>query len=253
MKYLLLILLLSFNAFCDSISSYEFSDESNFRAWDYTDNGIYRLDAFLLHTTKIDFDQGESVVDVNAVDLSCISSWYFKKSENSIFVTSMKQDCDTLVRVQTTKSQYFFDMRSKIPTGNFKNEIVLMYTFFYPAPKIDGKESGIDIIEFKKNQKIECIPVVKNKNNYNYGISESQKSDSHDMDISPVLVFDDGKFTYMKFPKTVPSIFAVDKNGYESSVNFQSGENGCIRVSSVEKLYSLKYGPATVCVLNQSK
>lgn len=254
MRYFILILLFFVSVFADSIESYNTNDGDGFKTWDYIDNGRYKADIFLMHTTKIEFNKGERVIDTSLVDVTCIRSWFIKKNRDAIFVTALKNDCDTILRVQTSKTQYFLELNAKLPIGNFKKELVLIYNFAYPEEdnNAEGGANGIDFIRFNTYSGINCDPIDKTKNNYNYSISENSLGKRVDRDIAPSLIFDDGKFTYMKFPNKVPSIFAVDSNGFEVSTNVISDGKDCIRVDGVGTRYSLKLGPALVCVFNEA-
>lgn len=255
MKRLLTFVALLLNNFSNAsvIEAYPIADDENFQAWNYVDNGKYLLKAYLFHTTKVDFEKGESVRDTNVLNVNCLDSWFIKKSQNSIFITPLKADCDTILRVQTNQSQYFFDLKSNPPIGNYQDKAVLAYTFFYPPKASSGGEAGgggVDVIEFKRTAKVNCFPKDKQPYNYNYSISDID-GDVQGQEIAPDLVFDDGKFTYLHFPRSVPAIFSVDNAGYEFFTTTATDGNGCVRVEGVNKAMSLKYGSATICLFNE--
>ena len=254
MKYTTAILTLLLYNFSHSavIESYPIADDENFKAWNYVDNGKYLLQAYLFHTTKVDFDKSETVNNTNILNVNCLDAWFVKKSQNSIFVTPLKGDCDTILRVQTSQSQYFFDLKSNPPIGNYQEKAVLAYTFFYPPSSSagGGAEGNIDIIEFKRTTKVNCFPKDKQPYNYNYSMSD-REGDVQSREIAPDLIFDDGKFTYIHFPRSIPAIFSVDDAGYEFSTTTATDGNGCVRIDGTSRAMSLKYGSATVCLFNE--
>ena len=85
--------------------------------------------------------------------------------------------------------------------------------------------------------------------NSNYSIAEGKGSD----DILPTLVFDDGRFTYMRFPnnREVPAVFHVLPDGSETLVNVRM-EGDLLVVDRVSRRLMLRAGSAVVGVWNEA-
>ena len=85
--------------------------------------------------------------------------------------------------------------------------------------------------------------------NSNYSIAEGRDSD----DIVPTLIFDDGRFTYLRFPgnRSVPAVFDVLVDGSETLVNARM-ENDLLVVDRVSRRLMLRAGQAVVGVWNDS-
>lgn len=85
--------------------------------------------------------------------------------------------------------------------------------------------------------------------NANYAIAEGTGSD----DIAPTLVFDDGRFTYFRFPanREVPAVFHVLGDGSETVVNSRM-EGDLLVVDRVSRLLMLRAGQAVVGVWNEA-
>lgn len=85
--------------------------------------------------------------------------------------------------------------------------------------------------------------------NSNYSIAEGKASD----DIVPTLVFDDGRFTYMRFPnnREVPAVFHVLPDGSETLVNVRM-EGELLVVDRVSRRLMLRAGSAVVGVWNEA-
>jgi type IV secretion system protein VirB9 len=85
--------------------------------------------------------------------------------------------------------------------------------------------------------------------NSNYSIAEGEASD----DIVPALVFDDGRFTYFRFPgnREVPAVFHVLGDGSEALVNSRM-EGDLLVVDRVSRRLVLRAGSAVVGVWNEA-
>jgi type IV secretion system protein VirB9 len=85
--------------------------------------------------------------------------------------------------------------------------------------------------------------------NSNYSIAEGSDSE----DIVPTLVFDDGRFTYFRFPgnREVPAVFGVLGDGSETIVNSRM-EGDLLVVDRVSRRLMLRAGLAVVGVWNEA-
>ena len=85
--------------------------------------------------------------------------------------------------------------------------------------------------------------------NTNYSIAEGSGS----ADIVPALVFDDGRFTYFRFPgnREVPAVFHVLGDGSETLVNARM-EDDLLVVDRVSRRLMLRAGSAVVGVWNEA-
>jgi len=85
--------------------------------------------------------------------------------------------------------------------------------------------------------------------NSSYSIAEGAGSE----DIVPALVFDDGRFTYLRFPgnREVPAVFHVLGDGSETLVNARMEEDLLV-VDRVSRRLMLRAGSAVVAVWNDA-
>jgi type IV secretion system protein VirB9 len=85
--------------------------------------------------------------------------------------------------------------------------------------------------------------------NSTYAIAEGKNSE----DIVPTLVFDDGRFTYLKFPnnREVPAVFHVLPDGSETVVNARM-EGDLLVADRVSRRLMLRAGSAVVGVWNDA-
>ena len=85
--------------------------------------------------------------------------------------------------------------------------------------------------------------------NAEYSIAEGSAS----ADIVPTLIFDDGRFTYLRFPgnREVPAVFQVLGDGSEAVVNVRM-EDDLLVVDRVARRLMLRAGTAVVGVWNEA-
>jgi type IV secretion system protein VirB9 len=85
--------------------------------------------------------------------------------------------------------------------------------------------------------------------NTSYSIAEGEAS----QDIVPALVFDDGRFTYLRFPgnREVPTVFHVLGDGSETLLNARM-EDDLLVVDRVSRRLMLRAGSAVVGVWNEA-
>jgi len=85
--------------------------------------------------------------------------------------------------------------------------------------------------------------------NWSYSIAEGQVS----ADIVPALVFDDGRFTYLRFPsnREVPAVFHVLPDASETVVNARM-EGDLLVIDRVSRRLMLRAGSAVVGVWNDA-
>lgn len=75
-------------------------------------------------------------------------------------------------------------------------------------------------------------------------------------DIAPSLTFDDGRFTYFRFPanREIPTVFAVSASGEESRVNFHMDpvDTSLLAVERMGRRFVLRLGNSTVGIWNEA-
>lgn len=94
-------------------------------------------------------------------------------------------------------------------------------------------------------ERLKAAPEVLNSD---YSIAEGAASE----DIVPTLVFDDGRFTYFRFPgnRQIPAVFDVLGDGSETIVNTRM-EGDVLVVDRVSRRLMLRAGSAVVGVWNE--
>jgi len=95
-------------------------------------------------------------------------------------------------------------------------------------------------------ERLQALPQVLNTQ---YSLAEGKDSE----DIVPTLVFDDGRFTYLRFPgnREVPAMFHVLGDGSEALVNTRM-EDDLLVVDRVSRRLMLRAGSAVVGLWNEA-
>jgi len=95
-------------------------------------------------------------------------------------------------------------------------------------------------------ERLQAKPQVRNTQ---YSIAEGSGS----QDIVPTLVFDDGRFTYLRFPgnREVPAVFHVRDDGSETLVNAHM-EDDLLVVDRVSRRLMLRAGSSVVGLWNEA-
>lgn len=200
--------------------------DKDVRSTVYKDGQVYRIETTLNHATIIEFARGETITSVVAGD-----SVSFNVSSipggRALAIKPTRLGARTNLAVFTNKRTYYFNIHSS------SKRRYTAVRFVYPnAPKTS-------------NQGIPAL--AKAYKNKDYGLSKRNN-------FSPNLVYDDGTFTYFRFPKNgeVPAIFKY-LDGREQTVNSVVRPDGTMRVSGVSKRWVLRIGKDEVCIVDLSK
>lgn len=204
----------------------------------FSPNEVYKFMGHYGYQSSIEFAQGEII---DTVSLGDSIAWMIDPVGNRLFIKPIEQDATTNMTVITNQRTYHFELHAR-ETENIRDTgMVFVMRFAYPADDygaIDMSGTIDDMPDFESEPE---------KYNFKYSMQGS------DM-ISPIRIFDDGKFTYIEFKDKnaeVPAIFHVDAAGEEALVNFRT-RGDFIVVERVSPVFTLRRGPYIVCVYNET-
>lgn len=221
--------------------------EGRFKSLLYHTNGVYYYEGYYMFPTYIEFGDGEKI---NTIYLQQPDSWSIKYTNNRIFLTPVAEDADTTMTVMTNTRKYFFELHARKATGPFDKDVAFFVKFKYPTGS-DGKSVEANasndgsITQYVVNRG----PDLSKPENFNFNYTVSG-----DYVITPIKIFDDGKFTYFEFREKggiMPAFFSVNSDGFESPVNFKI-INQYLAVEGVFSVFTLRHGAETVCVFNET-
>lgn len=163
---------------------------------------------------------------------------------NQITIKPRKGATQNNLEVSTDKREYSFALHA-MPGAEKSKTVFFRVVFRYPMPtpslahvrlpsadSAQGESTSDASIAVNRDSTANTLPVslpttAKRQElarpavrNVNYLVKAQGQAKS----ILPTVIFDDGRFTYMKFPKAreVPAVFAMDGSGQEVRVAFHS-------------------------------
>ena len=223
------------------ITPQQYGTEPRFRSWTYYPNTVFRHIGYYTRPTYIEFDTSESVTGIS---VSKPNSWDFVPNGNRLYLKPIANDADTTATITTNMRTYFFELHAKEPNGPFDPNVLFFVKFRYPQTSKGKDKDSAEHTIFEYN--VSSLPDLSRPELFNFNYTMSG-----DDVISPIAVFDNGKFTYMKFKDVMPAVFSVDSDGYEGIINFRI-EGDYMVIEKVNPLFTLRNGFATVCVFNEN-
>ena len=190
------------------------SSDSRIEVVAYSPYQVVPVQGTTFTTTQITFAKNEFIENVQNGDLGAWTASIDKNMPSMLFLKPTTYDSHTNMTVVTNKHTYYFSLASNKKGDTSNNEATFALHFIYPAEARAKVEAQIIRREHQKQAE---ITAAKNPSDYNWDYSFHG-----DHRISPIHVFDDGKFTYLQLQprQAVPAVFAVDsKNGKEALVN----------------------------------
>lgn len=203
----------------------------------FSPNEVYKFVGHYGYQSSIEFAADEVVETVSIGDSI---AWMVDPAGDRLFLKPIEQDATTNMTVITNKHTYHFELYAR-ETENIRDvDMVFVMRFSYPDDDYSDANLGFsedDIPDFENEPE---------KYNFQYSIRGSNL-------ISPIRIFDDGRFTYFEFPDKnadVPAFFHVDAVGNEELINFRTRGNFIV-VERVSPVFTLRRGAYLVCVYNE--
>ena len=193
-------------------------NDNRVRVATYQDGQVYRLKVSLTHVTTVEFGQGETIRSIIAGDTEGFQLDGVPGGR-AFAVKPSARGVHTNITVYTNRRSYYFNVtESGSPT---------FYVVQFRYPDENRRPTNA---------------VAQRAPNYNYAASDRTN-------FTPSSVWDDGTFTFFRFPRNapVPAIFQHN-NGRERTVNSTQVEDGVLRVSGVGREWVLRLGDEIVCI-----
>ena len=199
---------------------------------------------------RIVFSPNEKILDVAS---GFTEGWELVERGNILFLKAKSLQGDggvalspqaerwnTNLMVTTNQRLYDFDLR----LVGAAEGIAYRIEFQYPAE--EKAKAQAKAVEKKSLDKLSRKMPPKN---WKYSLQASKNATS----ITPSLAYDDGNFTYLKFPnnRDFPVAFLVAADGSESLVNSHV-DGDTLVVHRVAPQFVLRFGKAVVTVFNDS-
>ena len=188
----------------------------------YAPDNVIRVRVAVGINTLIQFEKGESfTITDGGVGLGDASAWAVDLRGNNLFLKPIAKDPDTNLSMISNKGRtYFFDLvTSKYPHYAVKLQYEKVKT------SEDYKDKG------------PSVPCYDSDNvNFRYG-------KWGDNDLAPLYMWDDGRFTCLKFKNNarLPVAYQIETDGTESLVNYSLKKDTMV-IHSVSKEFRLRLG-----------
>ncbi len=213
-------------------------NESRIKIINYIPNSVVLFVGHYTYHSIIEFSPEE---EIKTITMGTPTSWQIYPDGNRIFIKPIAEDATTNMTVITNKRMYFFEMHGEYADSINDRNIAFITKFMYP----DTQGSG----NLPTTMQHYIPPDLTKPEQYNlqYKISGSARN------IEPILIFDDGEFTYFKFRNVnseLPAFFTVDKDGNESIINYRIF-SGYVVIERVADKFTLRSGKNTLCVFNE--
>jgi type IV secretion system protein VirB9 len=178
------------------------------------------------------------------------------KDSNQIWIKARDRATHNNIEIATDKRDYSFrvGLLSDAPGGGNSNQETYRVIFQYPVtmPRIPAILTRTGAVELptnpvaELNARMESRPIPRNANYTMDAISGGEL-------VAPSMVFDDGRFTYFRFPnnREIPAFFAIGANNEESRVNLHM-EGDIVVVHRLARKFLLRLGKAVAAVYNEA-
>ena len=211
--------------------------ESRIKIINYVPNAVFRYIGYYYYQTIIEFSLEEKI---QTITMGTPTAWQIIPAANRIFLKPIEEDATTNMTVITNKRMYFFEMHAKHASNINDPKLAFIIKFIYPS---EINYSGVQHVESNTGPNMAQPELY----NFDYKISGNA------VNIEPIQIFDDGRFTYFKFRELnteLPAIFLVNSDGSESLINYRV-DSGYIVVERVAPKYTLRHGNDIICVFNE--
>jgi type IV secretion system protein VirB9 len=213
----------------------------------YNPSDVVRVIGHFGYSTDIQFADGE---EVRSIALGDTLAWDIAPSGNHLFVKPREDHASTNMTVMTDRRVYQFvlDARAHIATGSKSNAVYFLLRFRYPQDVAAAADAELKARIEKANglmvdSALRKLPETRNWIYYACG----------DRVLWPAEVFDDGRFTFLRFPaaQNVPAVFEIGPDGEESIVD-GAMEGDYYVVRHIARRFVLRMGKAVACVENRA-
>jgi type IV secretion system protein VirB9 len=209
------------------------AEDSRMRTVFYDSDQVVAVVGDLGYQMMIEFGDGEHIENVSIGDAL---GWQVtpNKKATLLFLKPVAKGAHTNMTVVTDKRRYAFELRARAAEPRGRRDMTYLIRFLYPPePPAPAAQAAPPA----------APPVMRNRA-YSYTGSRA---------VLPALVFDDGRFTYFRWPEgaATPALFLVEKDGSESLVNY-GVRDGYQIVEQVAPRFVLRNGKEVAYVINDA-
>jgi type IV secretion system protein VirB9 len=246
---LVIVTVIAVNA---SATTTEPERDPRIKTYVYSPYTVYRVDAYPGIATHIVFAPGETVID-HGTGFS--KAWEMvangKGGSGNYYLKPKEEAADSNLFITTNKRDYSFelilhkDWRKKMSDNlPFDPKMTFRIMFEYPQDEADR------IIAISEEKTIkDRLRNPPKAANWNYAMQLGDNSE----EIAPKMAFDDGRFTYLRFPnnREIPAVYQVAPDKSESIINIHVIDD-IVVIQRVGREFVLRLGDAVIGLYNES-
>jgi type IV secretion system protein VirB9 len=222
------------------------SNDPRVRSVDYVADSVITVPVSPGVVTRVVLEHGEKIIAAaTGVPSKCDNDahqWCVvaDNDANEVWIKPKAGARHNNLELKTDRRDYSFDLEVG-PVTTYR--VQLRYA---SAPQVNGAPKAPSNDEVVAARLAAAQPVAKNTN---YSLESNQKG----ADITPKAVFDDGVFTYFKFPgnSELPTIFVIGSDGKEARTNYNMTGDYMV-VQRLGRKFVLRLGKSVVSVWNES-
>ena len=212
--------------------NYAGTPDARIRTVFYDADRVVRIDAFFGFQLMVQFSPAERIENVAIGDGS---SWQVtpNKAADLLFIKPLERAAPTNMTVVTDQRSYLFELDAHPVASARAYGMTYVVRFTYPPPPAVAVVSA------------PLPPAPPERKNTAFSYTGARE-------LLPSVVFDDGRFTYFRWPAetAAPAIFAVSSDGGESLVNY-TWRDGFLVVEETAPRFSLRDGKVVTTVVNE--
>lgn len=270
MRYIILIMMLSLNIQA-ATKTFKSLEDSRIEYLTYSEKQVYPLQLHNKYQTTIVLANYERILvdtlsfgyDSGKIKSATYIAMIIPGHENEITIRPGVENAPpTNLRFKTDAGRIY---RFNIPKPHFKTkripkDLAFEIIFNYPNKSLEEtlkkqKQERDILLKLAFTNHIKPTPKDIQNKKCDQANLEHINIDYHiegDMDLRPESIFDDGKFTYIKFKKEMGVIVALDTENQPSNVNFHVDNCGVFIVHSVRNKFALTKNGRAACITNKS-
>ena len=213
--------------------------DSRVKTYIYNPNEVFPIVLHYGYHSHIDFPKSEFIKNIIVGNPS---DWEITNRGSRIFLQTYSKSAHTNMTIITSKRTYEFDLLAKGDLKETDYDLAYAIRFYYP------EEKSIDIKNFDKRDSelitLDIKDLIKGSINANYIYVGDQ-------DITPIVAFNDEKFTYLKFKdeKFIPKIEIIGSKKQRVKI---FSYNGYIIIDHVFPKIKLSMNKKSAMIINKT-
>lgn len=206
---------------------------------DYNGDDVVVIVGHYGFSTNIEFEPSESV---QSIALGDSLAWEVAPRGNQLFVKPREDNATTNMTVITNLRSYQFWLDAAQASNKGRGpEMFFRVKFRYPR-----EEAARALAEADRQRAAAALQQSIPPKNYNYWACGNPR-------LQPTEAYDDGRFTYLRFPgsQEIPAAFVINSDGQETLANGTMRGDQLILQTTAERII-LRKGKAVACLENRS-